>query len=72
MNTFPIRPARPIICLYTFEHIGFPPNMGDRIITRRAGKLTPELNVLVAMITRIVDLQNELSIMSRSSNVNPA
>lgn len=52
--------------------MGLPANIGERIITRRAGKLTPELNVLVATITRIDDLQNALSMISLSSNVRPA
>lgn len=41
-------------------------------MTRRAGKLTPELNVLVATRTRSADLQNALSMISLSSNVKPA
>lgn len=70
--TFQMRPARPIICLYVNEHIGLLKNIGVLMMTRRAGKFTPELSVLVATITRIADRQNALSIISRSSNVRPA
>lgn len=72
IRTFPILPALPIICLYVNALIGFPANNGDRIITLRAGKLTPELNVLVAIMTRRDPFPKALSMMSRSSNVSPA
>lgn len=71
-RTRPVRPARPIICLYVREFIGLPPNNGERIMTRLAGKFTPELNVLVATIIFNAPILKPFSIMSRSSVVRPA
>lgn len=61
-----------LTCLYVNEFIGLPPNNGVRMITRRAGKLTPELRVLVATITRNDRFEKAVSIISLSSNVKPA
>lgn len=48
-----------------------PPNTGDLIMTRRAGKLTPDERVDVATRTRTDPVRKPPSIMSRSSKVKP-
>jgi len=67
----PIRPARPIICLYVWESRDLPWNTGERIMTRRAGRFTPELKVEVATSTLKAPERKQASRMSRSSNVKP-
>ena len=67
----PFLPARPIICLYVRVSRIEPPNTGDRIMTLRAGKLTPDDSVEVATRTRIDPLRKPPSTMSRSSKVKP-
>lgn len=67
----PIRPALPTICLYERISIGWLRNDGERIITLRAGKLTPEDSVDVATSTFKVPLRKFPSMMFLSSSVKP-
>lgn len=62
-ESIPFLPARPHICLKTLELIRFFPNVkGLRIITTRAGRLTPADKVVVETKTRINPWRKEFSI----------
>ena len=62
-ESIPFLPARPHICLKTLELIRFFPNVkGLRIITTRAGRLTPADKVVVETKTRINPCRKEFSI----------
>lgn len=67
----PLRPARPTICLYVSMSSRCPLNTGVLMITRRAGRFTPEDKVEVATRTLRKPWRKAPSRMSRSSNVRP-
>ena len=67
----PFLPARPTICLYVRISRIRPLKIGVRIITRRAGKFTPDERVEVAAKTRIWPWRKALSMISLSSKVRP-
>lgn len=67
----PFLPARPDICLYVRGSSTCPLKVGVRIITRRAGRLTPEERVEVAARTLTRPRRKAPSNTSRSSKVKP-
>lgn len=68
----PFLPARPAICLYVSGSSKRPLKVGVRMMTLRAGRLTPDERVEVAARTLINPWRKAPSSTSRSSNVNPA
>ena len=67
----PFLPARPAICLYVSASSKCPLKVGVRMMTLRAGRLTPEDSVEVAARTRTMLWRKAPSSTSRSSNVRP-
>lgn len=67
----PFLPALPAICLYVRGSNKCPLKVGVRMMTLRAGRLTPEDSVEVAARTLTRPCRNAPSNTSRSSNVKP-
>lgn len=67
----PFLPARPAICLYVSGSNKRPLKVGVRMMTLRAGRLTPEERVEVAARTLTMPWRKAPSNTSRSSNVRP-
>lgn len=67
----PFLPARPAICLYVSGSNKRPLKVGVRMMTLRAGRLTPEERVEVAARTLTIPWRKAPSNTSRSSNVKP-